>query len=261
MIGEALTRRVQELAAEGSPFAVATVVRVERPASVHPGSAGIVQIDGTIEGFIGGHCAQHSVRLHALEAIESGLPLLLRIVPDGPEEAVREEGAVTVTNHCLSGGAIEVFLEPVLPAPRVLVAGDSPIVAALEALGPEVGLKIVAAHAIKDGVLVPAAGDLALVVAAHGSDELGTLRAGLEAGVRWIGLVASRKRGAAVIDELRADGVADELLDRVETPAGLDIGARTPAEVALSILARIVEVRRRSGATSEERSELARRDR
>jgi xanthine dehydrogenase accessory factor len=78
--------------------------------------------------------------------------------------------------------------------------------------------------------------------------------------VRWIGLVASRKRGAAVIDELRADGVADELLDRVETPAGLDIGARTPAEVALSILARIVEVRR-SGATSEERSELARRDR
>jgi xanthine dehydrogenase accessory factor len=261
VIGEALTRRVQELAAEGSPFAVATVVRVERPASVHPGSAGIVQIDGTIEGFIGGHCAQHSVRLHALEAIESGLPLLLRVVPDGPEEAVREEGAVTVTNHCLSGGAIEVFLEPVLPAPRVLVAGDSPIVAALEALGPEVGLKIVAAHAIKDGVLVPAAGDLALVVAAHGSDELGTLRAGLEAGVRWIGLVASRKRGAAVIDELRADGVADELLDRVETPAGLDIGARTPAEVALSILARIVEVRRRSGATSEERSELARRDR
>jgi xanthine dehydrogenase accessory factor len=260
VIGEALTRRVQELAAEGSPFAVATVVRVERPASVHPGSAGIVQIDGTIEGFIGGHCAQHSVRLHALEAIESGLPLLLRVVPDGPEEAVREEGAVTVTNHCLSGGAIEVFLEPVLPAPRVLVAGDSPIVAALEALGPEVGLKIVAAHAIKDGVLVPAAGDLALVVAAHGSDELGTLRAGLEAGVRWIGLVASRKRGAAVIDELRADGVADELLDRVETPAGLDIGARTPAEVALSILARIVEVRR-SGATSEERSELARRDR
>jgi xanthine dehydrogenase accessory factor len=260
VIGEALTRRAQELAAEGSPFAVATVVRVERPASVHPGSAGIVQIDGTIEGFIGGHCAQHSVRLHALEAIESGLPLLLRVVPDGPEEAVREEGAVTVTNHCLSGGAIEVFLEPVLPAPRVLVAGDSPIVAALEALGPEVGLKVVAAHAIKDGVLVPAAGDLALVVAAHGSDELGTLRAGLEAGVRWIGLVASRKRGAAVIDELRADGVADELLDRVETPAGLDIGARTPAEVALSILARIVEVRR-SGATSEERSELARRDR
>jgi len=234
VIGEALTRRAQELTAEGSPFAVATVVRVERPASVHPGSAGLVQVDGTIEGFIGGHCAQHSVRLHALEAIESGLPLLLRIVPEGPEEAVREEGAVTVTNHCLSGGAIEVFLEPVLPAPRVLVAGDSPIVAALRRLGPDVGLDIVAAQDITDGVLAPSGDDL--------------------------GLVASRKRGAAVIDELRADGVAEELLDRVETPAGLDIGARTPAEVALSIVARIVEVRR-SGATSGERSELARRDR
>ena len=136
---------------------------------------------------------------------------------------------MTVTNHCLSGGAIEVFLEPVLPLPRVLVAGDSPIVAALRALGPDVGLKVVAAQDIKDGVLVPAPGDLALLVAAHGTDEIATLRAGLEAGVRWVGLVASPKRGAAVRDELRAEGVAEELLDRLETPAGLDIGARTPA--------------------------------
>jgi xanthine dehydrogenase accessory factor len=260
VIGAALTRRAEELAGEGSPFVVATVVHVQRPASVQPGSAGLVQADGTIEGFIGGHCAQHTVRLHALETIESGLPLLLRILPDGPDEVVREEGVVTVTNHCLSGGAIEVFLEPVLPAPRVLVAGDSPIVSALEALGPEVGLRIVAAHAIKDGVLAPTAGDLALVVAAHGTDEVGTLRAGLEAGVRWVGLVASPKRGRAVIDELRADGVPETLLDRLETPAGLDIGARTPAEVALSILARIVEIRR-AGSPSEERSELTRRHR
>ena len=245
-----------------APFVVATVVRVQRPASVEPGSAGLVQADGTIEGFIGGHCAQHSVRLHALETMESGLPLLLRIVPEGPDEAVREAGAVTVTNPCLSGGAIEVFLEPVLPAPRVLVAGDSPIVAALRSLGPDVGLKIVAAQDIKDGVLAPAAGDLALVVAAHGTDEVATLRAGLEAGVRYVGLVASPKRGAAVAEELRAEGVAEELIDALETPAGLDIGARTPAEVALSILARIVEVRRAGDCChpAEERSDPARRD-
>lgn len=258
MIGDALTRRAQELAAQDAPFVVATVVRVQRPASVEPGSAGLVQADGTIEGFIGGHCAQHSVRLHALETMESGLPLLLRIVPEGPDEAAHEEGAVTVTNHCLSAGAIEVFLEPVLPAPRVLVAGDSPIVAALRSLGPEVGLKIVAAQDIKDGVLAPAAGDLALVVAAHGTDEVATLRAGLEAGVPYVGLVASRKRGATVVSELRAEGIAEELIDALETPAGLDIGARTPAEVALSILARIVEVRRCH--TAEERSDPARRD-
>jgi xanthine dehydrogenase accessory factor len=247
MIGDALTRRAQELAAEGAPFVVATVVRVQRPASVAPGNVGLVHADGTIEGFIGGVCAHHSVRLHALEAIESGMPLLLRILPDGPDDVVREEGAVTVVNPCLSGGAIEIFLEPVLPAPRVLVAGDSPIVAALRTLGPSVGLEIVAACDIEDGVLAPTADDLALVVAAHGTDEVATLRAALEAGVRYVGLVASRSRGAAVIEELRAEGVAEELLESVETPAGLDIGARTPAEVALSIVARIVELRR-SGA-------------
>jgi xanthine dehydrogenase accessory factor len=248
VITEALTRRAQELAAEGAPFVVATVVRVERPASVEPGSVGLVQADGTIEGFIGGVCAQHSVRLHALTAIESGTPLLLRILPDGPadgaEEVPGDEGLVTLRNPCLSGGAIEVFLEPVLPAPRVLVTGDSPVVAALRTLGPEIGLRIVAAQDIADGVLAPAATDLAVVVAAHGNDEVASLRAGLEARVPYVGLVASRKRGAAVIEELRADGVAEELLGALETPAGLDIGARTPAEVALAILARIVEVRR-----------------
>jgi xanthine dehydrogenase accessory factor len=259
VIGDALTRRVHQLADEGASFVVATVVRVQRPASVEPGNVGLVQADGTIEGFIGGVCAQHSVRLHALEAIESGTPLLLRVVPDGPEETVREDGAVTVTNRCLSGGAIEIFLEPVLPSPRVLVSGDSPIVAALRTLGPEVGLKIVAAQDSTDGALVPDAGDLALVVAAHGNDEVATLRARREAGVRYVGLVASTRRGAAVIEELRADGVAEELIEALETPAGLDIGARTPQEIALSIIARIVEVRRRH--TAEERSEPARRDR
>ena len=252
MIGGALTRRAQELAAQEAPFVIATVVRVQRPASVEPGNVGLVQADGTIEGFIGGVCAQHSVRLHSLEALESGMPLLLRVLPDGPEELVREEGAVTVTNPCLSGGAIEVFLEPVLPAPRVLVVGDSPIVAALRSLGPEVELKIVAAQDITDGVLAPTVGDLALVVAAHGSDEIATLRAGLEAGVRYVGLVASKKRGAAVIGELRADGLAEELLQRLDTPAGLDIGARTPSEVALSIIARIIAVRR--GGSEPERT-------
>ncbi len=255
MITGALSERAQQLAAQRSPFVIATVVRVQRPASVAPASVGLVHGDGTIEGFIGGVCAQHSVRLYSLTALESGAPLLLRILPgadgdagcDDPnavEELSREEGAVTIRNPCLSGGAIEIFLEPVLPVPRVLVAGNSPIVAALRTLGPEVGLEVVAAQDIKDAILAPASGDLALVVAAHGDDEIATLRAGLEAGVRYVGLVASRKRGAAVIEELRSEGVAEELLGAIETPAGIRIGARTPAETALAIIARIVEVRR-----------------
>jgi xanthine dehydrogenase accessory factor len=273
VITDALSRTAEQLAAGREPFVMATVVRVQRPASVEPGNVGLVHADGTIDGFIGGVCAQHSVRLHALETIDSGTPLLLRVVAEG--EPAREEGSVTVPNPCLSGGAIEIFLEPVLPAPRVLVAGDSPIVAALRRIGPEAGLELVAAQEITDGVLAPTAGDLALVVAAHGTDEVATLRAGLEAGVPYVGLVASRRRGAAVLDELRAEGVAEELLEKLETPAGLDIGARTAGEVALSILARIVEVRRSAQTPAaatppaeeescchepEERSELARDD-
>jgi xanthine dehydrogenase accessory factor len=247
MITGPLSARARELTAQGAAFVTATVVRVEHPTSVQPGNMVLVHEDGSIEGFVGGVCAQNSVRLYSLKAIERGEPLLLRILPDGPAEVeVRsEEGAVTVQNPCLSGGAVEVFLEPFLPAPRLIVAGDTPIAAALLRLGPELGLEAVEGHGDDSGSPVPSPDDLAVVVAAHGRDERAILRAALEAGVRYVGLVASRKRGAAVLDQLREDGVADELLDRIDTPAGLDIGARTPAEIALTILASIVEVRRR----------------
>ncbi|HYB25365.1 MAG TPA: XdhC family protein [Solirubrobacteraceae bacterium] len=260
MITGPLSSRAQELTAQGATFVTATVVRVEHPTSVAPGNVALVHEDGSIEGFVGGVCAQNSVRLYSLKAIERGEPLLLRILPDGPgvaavksaanvdpgHEVAHDEGSVTVQNPCLSGGAIEVFLEPFLPPPRMIVAGDTPIAAALLRLGPELGLDAVDSRGGDSGAVVPSADDLALVVAAHGRDELTILRAALEADVPYVGLVASRRRGAGVLEELRKGGVAEELLGRIDTPAGLDIGARTPAEVALSILASIVEVRRRS---------------
>jgi xanthine dehydrogenase accessory factor len=251
MMSPALSSRARELSDSGAPFVIATVVRVQHPASVESGSVALVLGDGTIEGFIGGVCAEHSVRLYSLRALDTAEPVLLRIVPDpdsvAPDDAPadaaveigREDGAVTVRNPCLSGGALEIFLEPTLPAPRVLVVGETPIAAALRTLGGDLGFELACA-----GPGAPAAGDLAVIVAAHGRDELEALRAGLEAGVSYVGLVASPKRGAAVLEELRADGIDDELIARIETPAGLAIGARTPAEIALSILARIIEVRR-----------------
>ena len=148
---------------------------------------------------------------------------------------------MTAHNPCLSGGEIEIFLEPALPAPRVLVVGDSPIAAAVRSLGPELGLELVAVAA---GDPDPAPGDLALVVAGHGRDELHTLRRALEIGVPYVGLVASPKRGAGVLDDLRANGVPEAHLEQIDVPAGLDIGARTAPEIALSILATIVAVRR-----------------
>ena len=143
MMSADLSRRAQELAAEGKAFVTATVVRAQRPTSVKAGDVALVLADGTIEGFVGGVCAQQSVRAYALKAIETEEALLLRIVPDGPigedpgtgREIAVEEGAVTAQNPCLSGGAIEIFLEPVLPAPRVLVVGDTPIAAAVVTLG------------------------------------------------------------------------------------------------------------------------------
>jgi xanthine dehydrogenase accessory factor len=246
MITAAMSRRAGELAAAGEPFAIATVVRAQRPTSVTAGDVALVLGDGTIEGFAGGACAEHSVRAHALRAMEAGEAVLLRILPFGEEEAAgeAEEGAVTVQNPCLSGGAIEVFLEPALPAPRVLVQGETPIAGAVARIGGELGLDVVHAGG---GAAEPRPGDLALVVAAHGHDEVGALRRGLEAGLPYVGLVASRARGDGVIGELRGDGVPEELLARIEVPAGLDIGARTPGEIALSILARIVAVRRAGG--------------
>ncbi len=153
---------------------------------------------------------------------------------------------MTIQNPCLSGGAIELFLEPVLPAPRVLVVGDTPIAAAICSLGPELDLNLVT---VESRTPEPAVGDLALVVASHGRDELHTLRRGLEAGIPYIGLVASPKRGAAVLAGLRADGVPEGQLEQIDVPAGLDLGSETPAEIALSILATIVSVRRGKHAT------------
>ncbi|HEY2789808.1 MAG TPA: XdhC family protein [Gaiellales bacterium] len=245
MITAAMSRRAEELAAGGAPFVTATVVRAQRPTSVQAGNVALVLADGAIEGFVGGVCTEHSVRAYALQAIQTGEAVLLRILPfsdeEQPPDDMRDaEGAVTVQNPCLSGGAIEVFLEPVLPAPRVLVVGDTPVAVAVLRLGTELGLGM--AH-VDGGDVEPRTGDLALVVAAHGRDELHTLRQGLEAGIAYVGLVASRKRGDGVLGELRGDGVCEEHVARIDVPAGLDIGARTPAEIALSILARIVAVR------------------
>jgi xanthine dehydrogenase accessory factor len=236
VITDAVSRRVQELIADGAPFVTATVVRAQRPTSAQAGDVALVLADGAVEGFVGGVCAQNSVRVYALQALESGDALLLRILPDG-DDVVVEDGAVTVQNTCLSGGAIEIFLDPVLPAPRVVVVGDSPVADAVRALGAQLGLTLV-------GGDEPAPGDLAVIVAAHGRDELHMLRRALEARVPYVGLVASKRRGAAVLDQLRADGVSEQALALVDVPAGLDIGSRTPPEIALSILGAIVSVRR-----------------
>ncbi|MGY1603894.1 XdhC family protein [Geodermatophilus sp. SYSU D00815] len=224
------------------PFVQATVVRASRPTSAHAGDTALVRADGVIDGFVGGQCAEASVREYGLKVLSGGEPLLLRIVPDGVGTAPDEEGAVTVANPCLSGGSVEIFLEPRVPAPRVVVVGGSPIADALAELGRPLGL------AVERGDDVTPEDAEAVVVASHGTGEEPALAAALRAGVPYVGLVASRRRGAAVLASL---DVPDELRQRVRTPAGLDIGARTAAEIALSVLAEIVATRRSRPASPE----------
>jgi xanthine dehydrogenase accessory factor len=225
-------RRAEELADAREPFVTAIVVRAQRPSSVSAGDCGLVRADGSIEGFVGGACAESSVRLQALRVLETGEPLVLRIVP-GDSGAPAEEGAVTVQNPCLSGGALEIFLEPNLPAPRVAVVGETPIALALVSLGERLGYDVAAGTSDDD---------VAVVVASHGRGEEEALEGALLAGVPYVGLVASRRRGAAVLENLRGR-VPGADVERIRTPAGLDIGARTSEEIALSILAEIVSVR------------------
>ena len=236
MIAERLATRVTALEAERVPFVQATVVRAGRPASVRAGATALVLGDGTIEGFVGGHCAEPSVRLHALRALETGDALLLRIEPgDGEHAAV--DGAVTVHNPCLSGGTLEIFLEPHMPPARMHVVGETPIALALAELGRCLGYDVVAHD---DASFEPSNDDAAVIVASHGRSEEHALATALDTGVPYVGLVASRRRGEAVVAELE---VSDDDRARVHTPAGLDIGARTPEEIALSILAEIVASR------------------
>jgi xanthine dehydrogenase accessory factor len=212
------------------------VVRARRPTSVRPGDTAIIYADGTIDGFVGGVCAESSVRLFSRRALETGEPLLLRLVPDGEEGTPpgEIEGAIVEHNPCLSGGSLEIFLEPQLPDARVVVIGGSPIAEALELVGAAAGYDTVR---VQTGHVAEIEGAAAVIVASHGNAEEQVLGAALSAGVPYVALVASPKRGAAVRHELE---VPEEIAAQLHTPAGLDLGARTPGEIAISILAELI---------------------
>ena len=226
--------RAAELRARRSPFVLAVVVRAERPTSAKPGDRAIVLPDGTIEGFVGGSCAESTVRLQSLRQLAVGESTLLRITPGGSSAgAPAVPGLVVVDNTCLSGGTIEVFLEAVLPPPLLQVYGDTPIARALVTVGTAAGYEV--RLAARSGPVDADA--LGVVVASHGHGEEDIVAAAVDAGVPYVALVASPKRGAGVLAD------AHVAPDRVKTPAGLDLGARTPGDVAVSILAEVVAAR------------------
>lgn len=228
-----MSERAQQLRRDRTPFVHATVVRAQQPTSAHAGDEAILLSDGSIEGFVGGQCAQTSVRRAALGALQAGESVLLRVLPDGDVHFPDAPGACVVVNPCLSGGALEIFLVPEVPVPLLRIHGATPIADALAGLCGTVGYDVV-----RDGDGDDPAAATAVVIASHGGTEAASIRAALDAEVGYIGLVASRIRGAAVLSELT---LTDGERARIHTPVGLDIGAKTPAEIAVSILAELIQ--------------------
>jgi xanthine dehydrogenase accessory factor len=230
-----LLERAAELRRAGTPFVMATVVRSVRPASARPGDRALLYDDQRI-GWVGGGCVHASIEREARNALTDGAPRLVRLSPT----PVEEDGIVSYPMTCHSGGTLDIYLEPVLPVPELVVLGESPVASGLRALAEALGFR-----ALDSLEAITNVRDAWVVAAGMSSGEDHSLiRAALELEVAYVAVVASRRRAEALIDELRSDGVDERAIGRLKAPAGLDIGAATGAEIALSILGEIVQRRR-----------------
>lgn len=254
VLSQDIFERAAALKQAGQPFVLATVIWSQRPTSAKPGAKGIITADGALFGWVGGSCAQPAVIREALKTLADGRSRILRLDPEGQSVGDRRD-VVVVPMTCHSGGALELFLEPFLPPLQLVVFGESPVAQALIRLGRAMGYRVVAVRPGVDAELVDEA-DLTLstldiddlvrgrqtvaVVATMGMYDEEAVERALRAGAGFVALVASRRRFDAVRAALVASGLSPDLLARVKAPAGLDIGATAPEEIAVSILAEII---------------------
>ncbi|NNL49005.1 MAG: YHS domain-containing protein [Acidimicrobiia bacterium] len=252
------------LASGRTPFVLATVIWRRGPSSGHMGSKAVIATDGSITGWLGGACAEPTVIKQALDALVEGTPRLLQLGP--PEEFGdrHDEDAVAVPMACESDGAMEVYLEPVVPEPSLVVIGKSPGAETLAQMGALLGWRAVLiddggeAHSL-DAVEVHVTLDLEalaigerdfVVVATQGHYDEKALEAALATSAGYVGLVASRKRAAAVFEFLRGSGISDEALARIHAPAGLDLGSLPNDQIAVAVLAEMVSLQAGGGLTT-----------
>ena len=239
------------LAQRGVPFALATVVRCERPTSAKPGAKALIRGDGTVCGWIGGSCAEPVVVREALQALRDGRPRLVALVGEGGAGPGRRDGVREYPMTCHSGGTVEVFVEPFLPKRALIVIGGGPVAECLAALGKIAGYAVTTEPGIPPDDRAPRLSippGAFVVVSTHGAFDEEAVALALEGGAAYVSLVASRRRAGAVLEALRARGIAVDLQRRLRAPAGLDIGAVTPEEIAVSVLAEVVEASRRGTA-------------
>ncbi len=253
-----------ELAARSEAFALATVVRREPPSSARVGDSAVVTPDGEFHGWLGGSCTRPTVIREALAALADGAPRLIGIVRDPDSISQPRSGLTVFPMACHSGGSVEIYIEPLLPARRLLIFGVSPTAQALARLAAVLGYRVEAVDPEASETLFPDASRLVTsdasieppgsgrdaarcftVVATLGQRDEEAVWAATRLKPAYVGVVASRKRFGQIRETLAARGARPEQLDRITNPAGIDIGAQTPEEIALSILA---EITRRASA-------------
>jgi xanthine dehydrogenase accessory factor len=251
-------RQAEALRSEQKPFVVALVVRCDRPVSGKPGDKAIIQADGRTWGWIGGGCVQPLVHREAMKALKEGTPRLVCITPSRQLDS--EQGTVYYTMTCQGGGALEIYIEPVLPRPLILIVGRSLVAQTLAKLGETIGYRVAAVASgtssdkFPDADLrrnelnlvdVPIIDETYVVVSTQGERDEEALEQALTLNVPYISFVASHAKAAKVLAFLADKGISAETLSRIKAPAGLDLGHLAPEEVAVSILAEIIQLRKR----------------
>jgi xanthine dehydrogenase accessory factor len=252
MEGLGVLEEMGELTRRGEAFALATVVWRQGPSSSQPGSRAIITAAGELHGWIGGACAEPAVIREAQQVIAEGTARLLLLGTPEQFGGGVPDGMTVVPISCQSEGALEVYIEPVLPAPHLVIAGDSPMTRTLASLARALGWR---ADLIRGPDFTAEAADSRsmVVVATQGHGDEEVLESAAAARPAYLGLVGSRRRGATVLGYLADRGVPQDQLDRVRVPAGLDLGPTTHQEIAVAILAELVQLRA-SGALAGARA-------
>jgi xanthine dehydrogenase accessory factor len=233
-----------ELRAREEPFVLATVVAYKSPQSAKPGSKAIIKPDGSMIGWIGGGCVQPIVLREAKQALQTGRPKLLTISPDDPRDDWK--GVESFRMTCEGGGSLEIYLEPFLPKPQLVVIGSSPVAETLAQLGSLLDFKVIVAETDFSPVKDQINESSYVVVATMGNYDEEGLLAVIGTRPKYLGLVASKKKSEALFEYVRTTGATAEDIAVITCPAGIEIGGETLPEIALSVAAEIVRVRRMS---------------
>ena len=253
--------KIQTLRNSGNPFAIATVIRAEKPTSAKMGAKAIVTEDGALSGWIGGSCAEPTVKREARKAFKDGQPRLIRLCPPEKMGTAPQEGVIEIALTCISGGTLEIYIEPQLAQPHLVVIGHLATAEALVSLGKDLGWRISLMGLDVSRERFPSADQVVneldfqqikisqntnVVVASHGNYDEDMLVAALQSQAPYVALIASKKRASAILQYLNEANLTREQITRLKYPAGLDFGAVTPEEIALSILAEIIQRYRQS---------------